>query len=608
MLKVIPEVKKIEYLGGKLDFTQLNCSEKLYVFEKNLLSEYLSNESKYQLRFLDQADLPDQAYRLIIDRDGATIYSASKSGRQYALITLWQLLRQGEVREVSIYDEPDFLIRSVMIDISRNKVPKLETLFLIVDQLALAKINDLQLYVEGRSFYYDSFANYYENKEDFLTGENVLALRAYCEERMISLTPNMNCFGHMNFWLNQKEFQHLALNQQGFRWTENGLKAYAGTLDPNKAKAKEFVYTLFADMLKYYPETKYFTVGGDEPFELLFPKRNPDAEKIYANYMKDILENIRKKGIVPMMWGDVAKENPDYFDLFGDVVFLEWGYHPGDFNDKNCSIYHRYGKDFIVAAGTSLWNSFSGRSNIMLKNFQEASHFGKKYGAKGMMITDWGDGGSLSQLVSSLITYWLGAAYAWNGANVNLDAIYEFLDDSLYFNPISKSIIELGNYYECQDEKLFNITKLFITFFVHQLDGINFDIGNYSDPSSMLSRSEVLNFQECIQTEKFLNDWFSSLKIKKDNQFTKELIFVYRLINHSLQLNKVFLKIMNIDVQAEEIKELLNDLNRLIKEYNEIWFYRNKKSDFKFSIYRFYTLKEKYENLLYRMETSRWQM
>ena len=159
-----------------------------------------------------------------------------------------------------------------------------------------------------------------------------------------------------------------------------------------------------------------------------------------------------------------------------------------------------------------------------------------------------------------------------DGANVNLDAIYEFLDDSLYFNPISKSILELGNYYECQDEKLFNITKLFITFFVHQLDGINFDIGNYSDPSSMLSRPEVLNFQECIQTEKFINDWFSSLKIKKDNQFTKELIFVYRLINHSLQLNKVFLKIMNIDVQAEEIKELLNDLNRLIKEYNEIWF------------------------------------
>lgn len=40
-------------------------------------------------------------------------------------------------------------IRGVMLDISRDKVPTLKTLFEIVDLLSLLKINHLQLYVEG---------------------------------------------------------------------------------------------------------------------------------------------------------------------------------------------------------------------------------------------------------------------------------------------------------------------------------------------------------------------------------------------------------------------------------------------------------------------------
>ena len=91
----------------------------------------------------------------------------------------------------------------------------------------------------------------------------------------------------------------------------------------------------------------------------------------------------------------MLKENPDYFDLFGDVV-LEWGYHPGDLMIKT-GIYHRYGKDFIVAAGTSLWNSFSGKQyHVKLSK----PPFWKKYGAKGMSLIE-GDGVT-SQLVSSL--------------------------------------------------------------------------------------------------------------------------------------------------------------------------------------------------------------
>ena len=65
-----------------------------------------------------------------------------------------------------IYDKPNFLIRSVMIDISRNKVPNVKTLKEVINQLSLVKINDIQFYIEGRSFYFETYSKYYENKED----------------------------------------------------------------------------------------------------------------------------------------------------------------------------------------------------------------------------------------------------------------------------------------------------------------------------------------------------------------------------------------------------------------------------------------------------------
>lgn len=505
-MRIVPAVKRIKHLGEKLNVREVKCFEELTEFERELLRGHLNQESGFQLRFLTDGSLPEQAYRLTVDSREAKIASSSASGRQYGLTTFVQLLKQQDVRKLEIYDEPDFPIRSVMIDISRNKVPKLETLCAIVDQLALAKVNDLQLYVEGRSFYFESFPGYYENKEDFLTGEEVLKLREYCEKRGISLTPNMNCFGHMAYWLNQDEFRHLALNRD-FRWSENGLRGYPGTLDPFNPEAKEFVYALFSDMLKYYPDSKYFTIGGDEPFELLFPEKHPDAERIYAEYMREIVSHVRSMGVVPLMWGDVAKRKPEFFEYFGETVFLEWGYHPGDFSDENCGLYRKHGKDFIVACGTSLWNSIAGRSKVMLENCREASFYGKKHGAKGLMITDWGDGGSLQQFPSSLLAYWIGAAHAWNSENVVLADLFAELDENLFRNPLSEALFELGNYSECQDERLFNLTKLFVAFYVHQLDGIKVDIGDYSDPTAMFASDKILNARELSKTEEFLVSW-----------------------------------------------------------------------------------------------------
>jgi len=138
-MRIVPAVKRIKHLGEKLNVREVKCFEELTEFERELLRGHLNQESDFQLRFLTDGSLPEQAYRLTVDSREAKIASSSASGRQYGLTTFVQLLKQQDVRKLEIYDESDFPIRSVMIDISRNKVPKLETLCAIVDQLALAK-------------------------------------------------------------------------------------------------------------------------------------------------------------------------------------------------------------------------------------------------------------------------------------------------------------------------------------------------------------------------------------------------------------------------------------------------------------------------------------
>ena len=66
------------------------------------------------------------------------------------MATLRQLLREYGRRLpcLQIRDWPDFSRRGVMLDISRGRVPKLETLLELVEQLADFKINELQLYTE----------------------------------------------------------------------------------------------------------------------------------------------------------------------------------------------------------------------------------------------------------------------------------------------------------------------------------------------------------------------------------------------------------------------------------------------------------------------------
>ncbi len=94
---------------------------------------------------LASEDITTQGYRLSITPERIHLLAGDAAGAFYGVMTMAQILRQSEgvVPAGEIEDHPDFPSRGVMLDISRDKVPTLETLFALVDQLSEWKVNHL---------------------------------------------------------------------------------------------------------------------------------------------------------------------------------------------------------------------------------------------------------------------------------------------------------------------------------------------------------------------------------------------------------------------------------------------------------------------------------
>ena len=105
------------------------------------------------------ASLAKEAYTLSVTTEQIKINYGTANGAFLALCTLRQLVNIYGTRipAMKIEDAPDFPTRGYMLDIGRNKVPKLAQLCSLVDKLALLKINHLELYMEGVPFEYASY-------------------------------------------------------------------------------------------------------------------------------------------------------------------------------------------------------------------------------------------------------------------------------------------------------------------------------------------------------------------------------------------------------------------------------------------------------------------
>ncbi len=420
-----------------------------------------------QLRL--DATLPPQGYDLHITPRHITLTGADAPGLQYAALTFRQLLRQyrDTLPACRITDHPDFAVRGVMLDISRDKVPTMATLFRLVDELAEWKINHLELYTE-HTFAYRHHRAVWE-KASPMTAEEVRELNAFCAERHIELVPNQNCFGHLHRWLQHEPYTALAEAPDGFTTPWGERRDGPFSLNPLDPRSLALVEEWLAELLPNFASRKV-NVGCDETFDLGQGRSREACEtlgkgRVYLDFLLKIHGAVARHGHTMHFWGDIILNHPELIaELPRDVVPLVWGYEADHPFAAQCAQFAESGLPFYVCPGTSTWCSIVGRTDNALGNLDNAAEHGLAHGARGYLITSWGDYGHWQPYAVDLLPLAAGAARGWC-AESNRDAdlvrqldLHVFRDEA---GALGRIAHDLGLVYRETGHTIHNASALF---------------------------------------------------------------------------------------------------------------------------------------------------
>ena len=284
-----------------------------------------------------------------------------------------------------------------MLDISRNRVPTMETLYRLIDGLHELQYNELQLYTE-HTFAYSGHETVWQDASP-MTASEIVSIDAYCAARGIELVPNQNSFGHMERWLRHAPYRAMAESPDGFTLPWGERREVGSTLYPDNRSA-EFVDGLYEQLLPHF-QSKQLHIGGDEPWELGKGRSAERAgeigkHRIYLEFMQKLFALVKKHGHTAQFWADIILERPDLVpELPKEVIPVIWGYESDSPLFEQCRVVAESGfeNQFYVAPGAGNWNSFSGRLDVAEANIRLAAEAGQAHGARGLLLTAWGDNG-----------------------------------------------------------------------------------------------------------------------------------------------------------------------------------------------------------------------
>ena len=374
------------------------------------------------------AHLGADCYTLTIHTDGIRLQARTAAGLLYGAQTLRQIHAQNPdaLPCLEILDGPDLSVRGFMLDVSRCKVPTQAELLDLIRALGHLRVNQLQLYVE-HTFAFPGHEDAWRDASP-LTPTELRELDDACAALGIELVPNLNTFGHMERWLRHPRYRALAECPQGWIHPLTGqFKEFPGTLKPDDASLA-FVAELLDGYLPCF-RSRQVNIGGDEPWELGqgFSKQAVAARgkhRVYLEHLGKLCALATARGHTPQFWGDILLEDLALAqDAPQDALPVVWGYDAGHPFATQCGRLQELGRAYLVAPGTSAWQSFTGRLDNALANQTEAVGNAFQHGARGVLVTTWGDNGTHQPWPTAWLPMAAGLAQAWSfRANQEPDA------------------------------------------------------------------------------------------------------------------------------------------------------------------------------------------
>eukprot|EP00055_Hartaetosiga_balthica_P018148 m.129405 g.129405 ORF g.129405 m.129405 type:complete len:1346 (+) comp9460_c0_seq10:42-4079(+) len=573
--------------------------------------------------------MQEQSYRITSSAKRIDIIGGDVDGLRYGFATTLQVVRLCALKhldDISTMDEqedstigipplriidfPHIRNRGFMLDVSRDKVPTMETLYQLVDWMADLKMNQLQLYME-HTFAYSDHKVVWEGADPY-TADDIQTLDTYCFSRGIALVPNQNTCGHFHRFLRHDKYKHLAECPAGIDFGPriSGPRDCPFSLCPTDPQSVQLVSSLFDELFPNFRSSTLAHVGLDETVDLGLGRSKEACEErgngdVYLQYLLSIHDLCEERGRTMMFWADMLQDygSDIKYKLPHDAIAMEWGYEENHPFNERCNHMKDIGVPFYVCPGTSSWNSITGRTKNAMGNIASACKAAYKHNGLGVLLTDWGDYGHMQPLCVSFPSLVASGGFSWNtndNAMVNFEnenqpsllswtdhVLGPLVDVHIFHNHdvrLGQVLIDLGNVYlHTESEPLFNGA---ILFFFLIFSGPDTEMWRELSPSGL---QECLHFTHIHDTR--LSDIEAS-QTKGDNAQIDMAISELKLMSQfslfaaELALLQAKNRTAIGGLLDKHRTDLANRFLALLAHYPEVWVLRNREGGMRESMKR----------------------
>jgi hexosaminidase len=344
----------------------------------------------------------------------------------------------------------------VMLDCSRNAVPKPDTLKTWIDRLARLGYNTLLLYLENTYSLPDE--PYFGYLRGGYTAAELRDLDDYAAARGIELTGCIQTLGHLEHTLKWSPY-----------WSRRDTASVLLVDDPGVTALLEKMIRFFADNLR----SRRLHVGMDEAHDLgrgrfLDQHGYQPPYDLFQRHLQRVVDLCTQHQLQPMLWSDMIFRmgNPQqsYYDpatRIPDTVrdsmpkqaqWVYWDYEHTDaaFYNDWINRHRQLGVEPVMASGLWVWGGHFWYAHAPTSAAVPAClQACKEQGVREIFFTLWGDDGAYAHLDSALAGLAYAAEYAATGSDhgaadrlrravdVNYDAILQLSAIQTSFNPAS---------------------------------------------------------------------------------------------------------------------------------------------------------------------------
>ena len=371
-----------------------------FLLEENNWLQLLLNQKKINFK---QDTI--NGYQIHFYDDEIEIVYSSIAQRNRALLALTTTMH--DVSEISVVKD-----LGVMVDCSRNAVPKISTLKKFIRYISFMGYTFLGLYMEDTLKIDDE--PYIGYQRGAYTTKDIQELDGYAERYGIELRPYVQTLAHLNQIVRYEEYQKMI--------------DVDDILLVGSARTHAYLENLFATLDKAF-RTRKINIGMDEAFMLglgkyLTEHGYQNRLEIMNQHLQTVREIASKYNFELQMWSDMffrLAANGSYYNLSQEQIqkikvpegvhLAYWDYYSTDVQHyaENLKLHRKLSPNISFVGGAWKWTGFIPHNRYSIHACKAAIQACVEHHIDEITFAGWADDGAETSLFAILPTLFTNA-------------------------------------------------------------------------------------------------------------------------------------------------------------------------------------------------------